>query len=35
MTWNSEDDFKPYLAEINAWSAQQEESNYVGRLKFI
>ena len=22
MTWNSEDDFKPYLAEIIAWSAQ-------------
>ena len=35
MTWNSEDDFKPYLAEINAWQSQQSESNYVGRLKFI
>lgn len=35
MTWNSEDDFKPYLAEINAWTAQQDDSSYVGRLKFI
>jgi len=35
MTWNSEDDFKPYLAEINAWVAQQEDLKYSGRLKFI
>jgi hypothetical protein len=35
MSWNNEDDFKPYLSEINAWQSQQEESNYVGRLKFI
>ena len=34
MTWNSEDDFKPYLAEINAWLDTQKESHYVGRLKF-
>lgn len=35
MTWNTEDDFKPYMAEINGWLAQQEEpTNYVGRLKF-
>lgn len=35
MSWNSEDDFKPYLAEINAWVAQQEDLKYSGRLKFI
>lgn len=34
MTWNTEDDFKPYLAEINAWLDTQTESHYVGRLKF-
>ena len=35
MTWNSEDDFKPYLAEINAWVAQQEDMQYSGKLRFI
>lgn len=35
MTWNSEDDFKPYLAEINAWASQQEDAKNVGRLRFI
>lgn len=35
MTWNSEDDFKPYLAEINAWVSQNEDAKYNGRLKFI
>lgn len=34
MTWNSEDDFKPYLAEINAWSLNNKSEN-VGRLRFI
>lgn len=34
MTWNSEDDFKPYLAEINAWSLNNRSDN-VGRLRFI
>jgi hypothetical protein len=34
MTWNSEDDFKPYLAEINAWSLNNRSEN-VGRLRFI
>lgn len=34
MTWNSEDDFKPYLAEINAWSLDNRSEN-VGRLRFI
>lgn len=36
MTWNNEDDFKPYMAEINGWLAQQTEPpKYVGRLKFL
>ena len=36
MTWNSEDDFKPYNAEIKGWLSQQEDqTNYVGRLKFL
>jgi hypothetical protein len=35
MTWNSEDDFKPYLAEINAWATQQEDARNTGRLRFI
>ncbi len=36
MSWNSEDDFKPYMAEINGWLAQQTEPpKYVGRLKFL
>lgn len=35
MTWNSEDDFKPYLAEINGWLSMQEENNSTGRLRFI
>lgn len=35
MTWNSEDDFKPYLAEINAWVTQQEDMQYSGKLRFI
>ena len=34
MTWNSEYDFKPYLAEINAWSLDNRSDN-VGRLRFI
>lgn len=34
MSWNSEDDFKPYLSEINAWLDKQTTSDYVGRLKF-
>lgn len=36
MSWTEEDDFKPYMAEINGWLAQQEDPpKYVGRLKFI
>lgn len=35
MTWNSEDDFKPYLSEISAWVSQNSDSKYQGRLKFI
>lgn len=35
MTWNSEDDFKPYLTEINAWVANNKDSSYAGRLRFI
>lgn len=35
MSWTQEDDFKPYLAEINAWLATQEENKSTGRLKFI
>ena len=35
MTWNSEDDFKPYLSEINAWVSAQDDLKYSGRLKFI
>ena len=36
MTWNTEDDFKPYMAEINGWLAQQTDPpKYVGRLKFL
>ena len=35
MTWSSEDDFKPYMAEINAWLSEQRNNNSVGRLKFI
>ena len=35
MTWNSEDDFKPYLSEINAWVSAQEDAQYSGRLRFI
>lgn len=35
MTWSSEDDFKPYSAEINAWLSEQRTNNSVGRLKFI
>lgn len=35
MAWNSEDDFKPYLSEINAWVSAQEDLKYSGRLKFI
>lgn len=36
MTWNAEDDFKPYSAEISGWLSQQEDqTNYVGRLKFL
>jgi hypothetical protein len=35
MAWSEEDDFKPYLSEINGWLAQQEEPpKYVGRLMF-
>ena len=35
MTWTEEDDFKPYMAEINGWLSQQEEPpKYVGRLMF-
>lgn len=36
MSWTEEDDFKPYMAEINGWLSQQEDpTKYVGRLKFI
>ena len=36
MTWTEEDDFKPYMAEINGWLSQQKEPpQYVGRLKFL
>lgn len=36
MSWTEEDDFKPYMAEINGWLAQQEQPpKYVGRLKFL
>ena len=36
MAWTTEDDFKPYMAEINGWLAQQEEPTpYTGRLKFL
>ena len=34
MTWTSEDDFKPYLTEINAWASRNEAKN-TGRLRFI
>ena len=36
MSWWQEDDFKPYMVEINGWLAQQEEPpQYTGRLKFL
>lgn len=35
MTWSSEDDFKPYMAEINGWLSKQDANDSVGRLKFI
>lgn len=36
MSWTEEDDFKPYMAEINGWLSQQEDPpQYVGRLRFI
>ena len=36
MTWGTEDDFKPYQAEINAWvNAQPDPPKAQGRLRFI
>jgi len=36
MSWTEEDDFKPYMAEINGWlSKQKEPPQYVGRMRFI
>lgn len=35
MTWNSEDDFKPYTAEINGWLSTQTQNDSVGRMKFL
>ena len=36
MSWTTEDDFKPYQTEINAWVASQEEPPKAqGRLRFV
>ena len=35
MSWTEEDDFKPYMAEINGYLSRISDSDYVGRLKFI
>lgn len=36
MSWTQEDDFKPYLAEINGWLSQQEDPpKSVGGIRFI
>lgn len=36
MSWSNEDDFKPYLSEIQGWlDAQMDKPNYIGRLSFI
>ena len=36
MSWTEEDDFKPYMEEINGWLSRQEEPpQYVGRLRFL
>lgn len=36
MQWNSDDDFKPYEEDIQAWlDAQEEPTTDRGRLRFI
>ena len=36
MQWGTEDDFKPYQSEINAWvSAQSPQPKSQGRLRFV
>lgn len=35
MSWTQEDDFKPYMAEINAWLATQADNNSTGKMRFI
>lgn len=36
MNWDSDDDFAPYLDEIQAWlDAQEDPSTKKGRLRFL
>lgn len=36
MNWNTEDDFAPYLDELQAWlDAQDDPSTTKGRIRFI